>query len=144
MKTTLTTILLLITLNSYSQTSDVMWVPDQKTLVATYNSELTGIGFYMGGYLLTSFPAPYIYTTPVSRFNRVGLSFTNHQVGVMVGGFMEAFQDSISVKPDIWLKIHPIRILTKTKRGLDFTIGVNYMDGFRYGVGLSIPFRGIY
>ena len=123
MKTTLTTILLLITLNSYSQTSDVMWVPDQKTLVATYNSELTGIGFYMGGYLLTSFPAPYIYTTPVSRFNRVGLSFTNHQVGLMVGGFMEAFQDSISVKPDIWLKIHPIRILTKTKRGLDFTIG---------------------
>lgn len=144
MKTTLTTILLLITLNSYSQTSDVMWVPDQKTLVATYNSDLSGIGFYMGGYLLTSFPAPYIYTTPVSRFNRVGLSFTNHQVGLMVGGFMEAFQDSISVKPDIWLKIHPIRILTKTKRGLDFTIGVNYMDGFRYGVGLSIPFRGIY
>lgn len=144
MKTTLITILVLITFKSYSQTSDVMWVPDQKTLVATYNSELTGIGFYMGGYLLTSFPAPYIYTTPVSRFNRVGLSFTNHQVGVMVGGFMEAFQDSISVKPDIWLKIHPIRILTKTKRGLDFTIGVNYMDGFRYGVGLSIPFRGIY
>ena len=144
MKTTLITILLLITLNSYSQTSDVMWVPDQKTLVATYNSDLSGIGFYMGGYLLTSFPAPYIYTTPVSRFNRVGLSFTNHQVGLMVGGFMEAFQDSISVKPDIWLKIHPIRILTKTKRGLDFTIGVNYMDGFRYGVGLSIPFRGIY
>ena len=144
MKTTLTTILLLISLNSFSQTSDVMWVPDQKTLVATYNSNLSGIGFYMGGYLLTSFPAPYIYTTPVSRFNRVGLSFTNHQVGLMVGGFMEAFQDSISVKPDIWLKIHPIRILTKTKRGLDFTIGVNYMDGFRYGVGLSIPFRGIY
>jgi hypothetical protein len=144
MKTTLITILLLITLNSYSQTSDVMWVPDQKTLVATYNSDLSGIGFYMGGYLHTSFPAPYIYTTPVSRFNRVGLSFTNHQVGLMVGGFMQAFQDSISVKPDIWLKIHPIRILTKTKRGLDFTIGVNYMDGFRYGVGLSIPFRGIY
>ena len=144
MKTTLITILLLITLNSYSQTSDVMWVPDQKTLVATYNSDLSGIGFYMGGYLLTSFPAPYIYTTPVSRFNRVGLSFTNHQVGLMVGGFMQAFQDSISVKPDVWLKIHPIRILTKTKRGLDFTIGVNYMGGFRYGVGLSIPFRGIY
>ena len=121
-----------------------MWVPDQKTLVATYNSDLSGIGFYMGGYLLTSFPAPYIYTTPVSRFNRVGLSFTNHQVGLMVGGFMQAFQDSISVKPDVWVKIHPIRILTKTKRGLDFTIGVNYMDGFRYGVGLSIPFRGIY
>ena len=144
MKTTLITILLLITLNSYSQTSDVMWVPDQKTLVATYNSDLSGIGFYMGGYLLTSFPAPYIYTTPVRRLNRVGLSFTNHQVGLMVGGFMQAFQDSISVKPDVWLKIHPIRILTKTKRGLDFTIGVNYMDGFRYGVGLSIPFRGIY
>ena len=144
MKTIIISLFLILSVSAKSQSTDVMWVPDQKTLVATYNSELTGIGFYMGGYLLTSFPAPYIYTTPVSRFNRVGLSFTNHQVGLMVGGFMEAFQDSISVKPDIWLKIHPIRILTKTKRGLDFTIGVNYMDGFRYGVGLSIPFRGIY
>ena len=144
MKTTLITIFLLITLNSYGQTSDAMWVPDQKTIVVTYNNDFNGFGFYMGGYLLTSFPTPYIYTTPASRFNRLGLSITNHQVGLMFGGFIESFRDSISVKPDIWLKVYPLRILTKTNRGLDFTIGVNYMDGFRYGVGLSIPFRGIY
>lgn len=143
MKTILTTTFLIIFLKSFGQTSDAMWVPDQKTVVVTYNSDINGFGFYMGGYLLTSFPTPYIYTTPASRFNRLGLSVTNHQVSLMAG-FIESFRDSISVKPDIWFKIYPLRILTKTRQGLDFTLGINYMDGFRYGVGLSIPFRGIY
>jgi hypothetical protein len=144
MKTTLTTIFFIICLKSFSQTSDAMWVPDQKTVVVTYNNDFNGFGFYLGGYILTSFPTPYIYTTPASRFNRLGLSISNHRISLMAGGFVESFRDSISVKPDIWVKIYPLRILTKTEKGLDFTFGVNYMEGFRYGVGLSIPFRGIY
>jgi hypothetical protein len=27
---------------------------------------------------------------------------------------------------------------------LDFALGVNYMDGFRFGVGVSIPYGSIY
>ena len=144
MKTITVSIFLFITSLVKAQTSDFMYVPDEKTLVATYNSSLSGVGFYMGGFLLTSFPAPYIYTTPASRFNRLGLSVTNHQVSFMLGGFLENFRDSISIKPDFWLKIYPLRILTKTDRGFDFVIGVNYMNDLRYGVGLSIPFGGIY
>ncbi len=144
MKTIITIIFLFITIFCKAQTSDFMWVPDQKTIVVTYNNDFNGVGFYMGGYLLTSFPTPYIYTTPASRFNRLGLSISNHRVSIMAGGFVESFRDSISVKPDVWLKIYPLRILTKTNKGLDFTFGVNYMEGFRYGIGLSIPFRGIY
>ncbi len=80
----------------------------------------------------------------MSRINRVGLSLTNHQISIMGGIFGESYYDSVSIKPDIWLKIHPIRILTKTNKGIDLSLGVNYMKGVRYGVGLSIPFRGIY
>lgn len=144
MKTIITSIFLFITILVKGQTSDVMYVPDQKTLVITYHNNFNGVGFYLGGYLVSSFPAPYIYTTPMSRINRIGLSFTNHQISIMGGIFGESYYDSVSIKPDIWLKIHPIRILTKTTQGVDLSLGVNYMKGVRYGVGLSIPFRGIY
>jgi hypothetical protein len=144
MKTIITSIFLFICILVKGQTSDVMYVPDQKTLVVTYNNNSNGIGFYAGGYLVSTFPAPFIYTTPMSRFNRVGLSVTNNKVALMGGIFAESYYDSVSVKPDIWFKIFPLRIITKTNDGPDLTLGLNYMNGFRYGVGLSIPFRGIY
>lgn len=144
MKTIIISIFLLVASFVHAQTSDFMYVPDEKSLVATYNSSLSGVGFYMGGFILTSFPAPYTYTTPVSRFNRLGLSFSNHQVSFMAGGFVENFRDSISIQPDLWLKVYPLRILTNTKMGFDFVVGVNYMKDLRYGVGLSIPFASIY
>ena len=144
MKTILTTIFLSISFFVKSQTTDVMYVPDQKTLVASYNNYHNGIGMYVGGYLVTTFPTPYIYTTFMSRFNRIGLSFSNNKVAVMGGIFAESYYDSVSVKPDLWFKVFPFRIITNTDKGPDLVIGLNYMNGFRYGVGISIPFRAIY
>lgn len=135
--------LLFVATTVKSQSSDLMYVPDQKSLVVSYNSTYTPIGFYLGGYFTTSLPQPYIYTTPLSIINRVGLSFSTGQISVMGGAYVKSYVDSLALKPDIWVKIYPLRILTKTKRGFDFTFGINYMDKFRYGVGLSIPF-GIY
>lgn len=144
MKTILLSIFFLFVVsNLKSQTSDVMYVPDQKSLVVTYNSNYSPLGFYVGGYLTTSLPQPYIYSTPLTIMNRIGLSFSNGQVSLMCGSHVKSYVDSLSLTPDIWLKIYPIRILTKTKHGFDFTFGINYMDKIRYGVGLSIPF-GIY
>ena len=105
MKTTITTILLFICLIGKSQTSDIMYVPDQKTLVVTYNSNYSPIGFYLGGYYMTTFPQPFIYTTPISIINRVGISFSNGQVGVMVGAQIKSYVDSLDLGPDIWSKI---------------------------------------
>jgi hypothetical protein len=59
----------------------------------------------------------------------------------MGGVFMETYIDEIKFKPDVWIKAYPLRILTNTDRGFDFVVGVNYMEGFRYGVGVVIPFR---
>jgi hypothetical protein len=144
MKTITTLIFFLFMVTSIkSQTTDLMYVPDQKSLVVTYNSNYSPIGFYIGGYYTSYFPQPYIYTTPLSIMNRIGVSFSNGQVGLMVGAQVKSYVDSLALGPDIWFKVYPLRLLTKTKRGPDLTVGINYGDKVRYGVGLSIPF-GIY
>ena len=144
MKTTITAIFMLFCSILNGQTTDVMYVHDQNSLVATYNSNYSPLGYYVGGYFRTSFPQPYIYTTPASFINRIGISMTNHKVSVMGGAFIESYVDRIELTPDVWVKIYPLRIITNTKRGPDFTVGVNYMKGFRLGVGIAIPFGGIY
>ena len=141
MKTTLTLILIFICSLVNGQTSDVMYVPNDKSAVVTYNNNYNGLGFYVGGYITTSFPQPYIYTTPQSRMNRAGISITNHKVSVMGGVFLENYLDEVKFKPDVWVKIYPLRIILDVKAGPDFTLGVNYMNGINYGVGLSIPIR---
>jgi hypothetical protein len=142
MKTTITLFLILVCSVVYGQTSDVMYVPNDKSLVVTYNNNYSGLGFYMGGYITTSFPQPYMYTTPQSRINRAGISLTyKNKVSVMGGVFLESFIQNTEFKPDVWVKIYPLRILLNVERGPDFTLGVNYMNGINYGMGLSIPFR---
>jgi len=140
MKTTLTLFLLFISFVGKSQTSDIMYVPDEKSLVVTYNNNYNGFGYYIGGYVTTTFPQPYIYTTPQSRINRVGISLTNHKFSIMGGVFGETYFNGVNFKPDVWVKVYPLRILTNTKRGPDLTVGINFMQGIRYGFGLSIPF----
>jgi hypothetical protein len=141
MKTITSLLFLLIPFMGFSQDADLMYVPDQNTIVATYNSNYSPIGYYVGGYITTTRPQPYIYTTPMSILNRVGISLTNHKVSVMGCVFIETYIDEIKTKPDVWVKIYPLRIITNTEKGFDFTVGVNYMEGFRYGVGVVIPFR---
>ena len=35
-------------------------------------------------------------------------------------------------------------MITREKTNMDFAVGINYMDGFRFGIGLSIPYGSIY
>lgn len=144
MKTILLSILLFCTTNIFSQATDILYIPDQKSLIATYRG-YSSLGFYIGGYFKTSFPVPYIYTTPLTIINRAGINInSNNTISVMGGFFIESFVDSLSLKPDLWLKINPLRTFLKTSNGFDFSIGVNYMKDFRYAFGLSIPLGGIY
>ena len=144
MKTRLTAIFLVITLIAKSQTTDILYVPSQKSLVATYSNKYEILGFYLGGYYRTTFPQPYIYTTPMSIINRLGVNVTfGNKVSVMGGAFVQSYYDSLALKPDIWIKVNPLRCLLKTNSGVDFSVAVNYMQEFRYAVGLSIPI-GIY
>lgn len=144
MKTIIVTFFLLISVLAKSQSGDLIYLPQQKSVLASYTLNFSHVGLYVGGYIRSTFPAPYIYTTPMSLINRVGLSFGNGKYGVMAGGFVENFRDSIKVQPDIWVKVYPLRIFTNTKEGFDFILCVNYMKKLNYGVGISIPFGGIY
>ena len=62
----------------------------------------------------------------------------------MGGGFVKYNIVNVEIIPDIWLKIYPIRMIKKDKSSVDFLLGLNYSDGFGYGIGLSIPFSSIY
>ncbi len=144
MKTLLTTILSLLSLTVKAQQVDALYIPSQKSLVASYNYKQ--IGCYIGGYYVTTFPHPYIYTTPLTIVNRAGLTYVNknNTFSIMGGAYIKSYFDEVELTPDIWVKVYPIRMITKDKTSLDFALGVNYMDGFRFGVGVSIPYGSIY
>jgi hypothetical protein len=144
MKTLLTTILLLLSLTVKAQQVDALYIPSQKSLVASYNYKQ--IGCYIGGYYVTTFPHPYIYTTPLTIVNRAGLTYVNknNTFSIMGGAYIKSYFDEVELTPDIWVKVYPIRMITKDKTSLDFALGINYMDGFRFGIGVSIPYGSIY
>lgn len=137
-------VFLLSTLSVKAQQSDILYVPDQKSLVTSYNYKQ--VGLYFGGYYTTTLPQPYIYTTPFTIVNRVGLTYVNKKntIYVMGGAFIKSYFSGPELVPDVWIGIHPIRLLTNNEKGLDFSFAINYSEGFRYGVGLSIPLSGIY
>lgn len=140
MKTIIISIFLFLTIKGFSQTTDVLYVPSQKSLIVTYNN-YSSIGFYVGGYVVTQVSNSYIYTTPLSILNRAGLNLTyKNRFSLMGGASIKNTQDSIHLKPDIWVKINPMRIIFKTEKGFDFSLGLNYSDKLRYGVGLSLNF----
>ena len=137
MKKITTILLLFLTLTSKAQHKDILYVPQQKSLVASHNYKQ--IGLYFGGYFLTTLPQPYVYTTPLSIINRIGLTYVNKDItySVMLGAFIKDYQLEVDAVPDVWVKIYPIRMISKNKNSFDFSLGVNYSDGFRYGIGLS-------
>jgi len=146
MKTTITFFLLFLCSVAKSQVTDILWVPDQKSLVVSQRPDYSIVGWYIGGYYTTTFPAPFIYTTPFSIINRIGLNYVgpDNKVSVMLGTYIASKDNYLGFKPDVWVKVYPLRILLNNDKGFDFSVGMNYMDGVRGAVGISIPLRGIY
>lgn len=144
MKKIILIILLLLSLSAKAQQTDVLYIPGQSSLVTSYN--FRQIGWYVGGTYITTNPQPFIYTTPRVIINRAGLTYVNEKntFSIMGGGFIIQNSLNVEIIPDIWLKIYPIRMIKKDKSSMDFSLGLNYSDGFGYGIGLSIPFSSIY
>lgn len=140
MKKIILTLSILLSTTLKSQQSDILYIPDQNSLVASYN--FRQVGLYVGGFYMTSLPQPYTYTTPYSMMNRIGLTYVSkdNSFSIMGGAFLSHYIYNVEMDPDVWLKIYPIRLVSRNPRSLDFSLGLNYSKGFRYGVGLSIPF----
>jgi hypothetical protein len=146
MKTTILILFTFFCLSSYSQTSDIIWVPSQKSVVATLRPYHSQFGWYMGGFHTLVLPQPYMYRTPLSLFNRVGVNFVpqSQKFSVMGGVFISSLEERYDTKPDLWFNFYPLRSITNQKSSFDFCISVNYMEGINLGVGVSIGNRGIY
>jgi hypothetical protein len=146
MKTILLSFLFLVSIKTYSQTTDIIYVPTEKTAVVSLKYNFSPIGIYAGGYVTKDFPIPFTYTTPMSIINRVGLTITGSQNkwGVMAGVKVNNYQNKVELKPDMWINFYPLRTLLNTPNGFDFIFSLNYQHKLSYGVGLSIPFGGIY
>lgn len=142
MKTFSLLFFIIFTISLSSQTTDLLYIPNDNSLLVTYHNR-SNLGLYSGGYFVTSIPYPYIYTTPLSIINRLGITISNpnHSISLM-GGFFYGVKNYTPIyRPDIWIKINPIRLFLKGKTITDCSIGINYMDGIKYGVGVSLTYN---
>jgi hypothetical protein len=137
MKSIYVLLILLTTTKLMSQTTDILFIPKQNSLLATYTSR-SFVGMYVGGFYVTSFPQPYTYTTPLSILNRVGVVLGNNKISIMGGIYGDYLTLYSNVKPDLWIKINPIRTLIKSDAILDLSFAINYSQNINYGIGVSI------
>jgi hypothetical protein len=130
MKTTLLSFFFFLCTTSYSQTTDILYLPKDKTAVASLRYGFSPIGIYAGGYITKNFPVPFTYTTPLSVLNRVGISITGSQNkwGIMIGTKLENYVDKLEAKPDIWINFYPLKTLFRTPNGFDFIFSLNYQS----------------
>lgn len=126
---------------SLSQTTDLLIVPQNNSIIFSYHGP-SGFGFYGGGRYITSFPRPFIYTTPVSIINRVGISIINknHSISLMGGFSVDVENNDFIYKPDFWLKINPFRLLLNRRTFTDLSFGINYNKDVKFGIGVSLSY----
>lgn len=139
MKTIFAVTFVFISFFAKSQTTDFLFVPNQNSLVVTYTSGYS-VGMYFGGRYITSFPQPYTYTTPFSLLNRVGLIVGNDRLSIMGGVYGDYIGFYSNLKPDVWVKVNPVRILTDKDTIFDLSLGLNYSENINYGFGISIRY----
>lgn len=146
MKTIIIILFSFLSLKTYSQITDLIYIPKDKSVVGTLKYTYSPIGIYAGGYVTKNFPQPFTYTTPMSILSRAGLNLVGNRNrwGLMLGCKIDSYDDKVLISPDYWIKIYPLKIITNTPNGFDFVVILNYDDKLNYGVGLSIPFGGIY
>lgn len=140
MKTIFFIIFIIIFQISYSQTSDLLYVPKDRSLLVTYNNN-SGVGFYVGGSFITYFTQQFVYTRPVAIINRLGLNLTyKNKTSVLLGASINKNFDLLDLQPEMWLKINPLRIILKTPKGFDLSFAVGYSRDIKYGLGMSINY----
>ena len=127
MKKIILTLSILLSTTLKSQQSDILYIPDQNSLVASYN--FRQVGLYVGGFYMTSLPQPYTYTTPYSMMNRIGLSYVSkdNTFSIMGGAFLSHYIYNVEMDPDVWLKIYPIRLVSKKSKSFRFFFGIKLL-----------------
>lgn len=130
-------------ISSRAQSSDIVYVPGDNTLIVTYKTEF--VGLYIGGKYMTSYPAPYLYTTPSAFVNRFGADISLFKdVSVLVGAQVPMYTTSwigIQYKPEVWVKTRVVGTILQKKLRYDLTIFLQIIEPPYYGIGVCIRNR---
>ncbi len=130
-------------ISSRAQSSDIVYVPGDNTLIVTYKTEI--VGLYIGGKYMTSYPAPYLYTTPSAFVNRFGADISLFKdVSVLVGAQVPMYTTSwigIQYKPEVWVKSRVVGTILQKKLRYDLTIFLQIIEPPYYGIGVCIRNR---
>jgi hypothetical protein len=141
MKQILILLTFLISITAKSQSSAIVYVPIDYSVIGIYKPNQK-TGFYLGGRYVFSVPAQYSYTTPYSYVNRFGVDVSlKRGTSLMGGGCFTEAPSFINTKfiPELWVKSNLVQLFTNKDKDLDLTLMARISKEFYYGLGLNYP-----
>ncbi len=122
-------------------TTDLLYVPLDNTLLVSYKPSY--VGFYVGGKYMTSYPQPYLYTTPMAFVNRFGADISLiKDLSLMVGAEVPMYTTPSlgqQYKPEVWLKSRVVGTIRQNRQRYDLSLCLKIDRIFLYGIGITIP-----
>ena len=141
-QTTFTLLFLLSFFRLYSQSSSVAYIPAEKCILASTDEMYGYGGFYVGTNLKQEYQT--VFTEPYPFVNRFGVNMALFKNGINIGAGAKILTDSISgdksLIPHAVVVLHPIKLISRDNRALDFSLLLEFSNTVNFGFGVSIPF----
>ena len=144
MRRTILLLLLFVGIKGYSQSSTVGFLPaTQEIVLCTDNINTTTFYSPFGLYTIYN-PSNMMTNSYLDYFPRTlgaNVALYNNGLNVGVGMTMEFLPfDEYKIYPDVLVRVHPIKYLTKNPRSADLSLMLNISKKTQFGFGVSIPF----
>jgi len=144
----LTILLFFVFTNLKSQSFTVGIFEDGSVLAASDNvnttTEYSFVGYYVGAQVSSQWVSPIVYTSPNPYLNRLGVNvgILQNGINIGVGGKLRVLPTSEwEIKPELILRVHPIKLLRQKNRSIDISLMYSIADTKSMGIGISLPFR---
>jgi len=144
MRRTILLLLLFLGIKGYSQSSTVGFLPaTQEIVLCTDNINTTTFYSPFGLYTIYN-PSNMMTNSYLDYFPRTlgaNVALYKNGLNVGVGMTMEFLPfDEYKIYPDVLVRVHPIKYLTKNPRSADLSLMLNISKKTQFGFGVSIPF----
>lgn len=144
MRRTILLLLLFVSIKGYSQSSTVGFLPaTQEIVLCTDNINTTTFYSPYGLYTIYN-PSNMITNSYLDYFPRTlgaNVALYKNGLNVGVGMTMEFLPfDEYKIYPDVLIRVHPIKLLSKNPRSADLSLMLNISKKTQFGFGVSIPF----
>jgi len=144
MRRTILLLLLFVGIKGYSQSSTVGFLPaTQEIVLCTDNINTTTFYSPFGLYTIYN-PSNMMTNSYLDYFPRTlgaNVALYKNGLNIGVGMTMEFLPfDEYKIYPDVLVRVHPIKYLTKNPRSADLSLMLNISKKTQFGFGVSIPF----